>query len=72
MVAFIGAPLFVVGRAASQPGRMSSGCRRRFRQPTDVTWGPNGEIYISDGYVNSRVAKLDKDFSTERLGSSVS
>ncbi len=33
----------------------------RFRQPTDVTWGPNGEIYISDGYVNSRVAKLDKD-----------
>jgi 6-bladed beta-propeller len=33
----------------------------RFRQPTDVTWGPNGEIYISDGYVNSRVAKLSKD-----------
>ena len=33
----------------------------RFRQPTDVTWGPNGNIYISDGYVNSRVAKFDKD-----------
>jgi hypothetical protein len=33
----------------------------RFRQPTDVTWGPNGDIYISDGYVNSRVAKLSKD-----------
>ena len=33
----------------------------RFRQPTDVTWGPDGTIYISDGYVNSRVAKISKD-----------
>src|SRR5207302_3491967 len=33
----------------------------RFRQPTDVTWGPDGTIYISDGYVNSRVAKLSRD-----------
>jgi NHL repeat len=33
----------------------------RFRQPTDVAFGPNGEIYISDGYINSRVAKADKN-----------
>src|SRR6266852_2304538 len=33
----------------------------RFRQPTDVTWDSAGNIYISDGYVNSRVAKLSKD-----------
>ena len=33
----------------------------RFRQPTDVTWDPQGNIFISDGYVNSRVAKLDKN-----------
>jgi hypothetical protein len=33
----------------------------RFRQPTDVTWSPDGTIYISDGYVNSRVAKISKD-----------
>jgi sugar lactone lactonase YvrE len=33
----------------------------RFRQPTDVTWGPDGTIYISDGYVNSRVAKFNKN-----------
>ncbi len=33
----------------------------RFRQPTDVTWDPQGDIFISDGYVNSRVAKYDKD-----------
>jgi DNA-binding beta-propeller fold protein YncE len=33
----------------------------RFRQPTDVTWGAAGDIFISDGYVNSRIAKADKD-----------
>jgi len=33
----------------------------RFRQPTDVTWDPAGDIFISDGYINSRVAKLSKD-----------
>jgi DNA-binding beta-propeller fold protein YncE len=32
-----------------------------FRQPTDVTWDTDGNIYISDGYVNSRVAKYDKN-----------
>ena len=33
----------------------------RFRQPTDVTWDPAGNAYISDGYVNSRIAKVDKN-----------
>jgi hypothetical protein len=33
----------------------------RFRQVTDVTWGPAGDIFISDGYINSRVAKIDKN-----------
>jgi hypothetical protein len=32
----------------------------QFRQPTDVTWDPQGNIFISDGYINSRVAKYDK------------
>ena len=32
----------------------------RFRQVTDVTWDPQGDIFVSDGYVNSRVAKFDK------------
>jgi hypothetical protein len=32
----------------------------RFRQVTDVTWDPEGNIFISDGYINSRVAKVDK------------
>jgi DNA-binding beta-propeller fold protein YncE len=33
----------------------------RFRQPTDVTWDPEGNAYIADGYINSRVAKVDKN-----------
>jgi hypothetical protein len=33
----------------------------RFRQPTDVAWDSEGNIYITDGYVNSRVAKYDKN-----------
>ena len=32
-----------------------------FRQPTDVTWNAQGDIFISDGYVNARVAKYDKN-----------
>src|SRR5262245_30416693 len=33
----------------------------QFRQPTDVTWDTQGDIFISDGYVNSRIAKFSKD-----------
>jgi len=33
----------------------------RFRQVTDVTWDPAGNTYISDGYINSRIAKADKN-----------
>src|SRR5258708_39480825 len=32
-----------------------------FRQVTDNAWDSDGNTYISDGYVNSRVAKADKD-----------
>jgi len=32
-----------------------------FRQVTDMTWDAQGNIYVSDGYINSRVAKFDKD-----------
>ena len=32
-----------------------------FRQVTDVAWDTSGNAYISDGYVNSRIAKVDKD-----------
>jgi len=32
-----------------------------FRQVTDMAWDAAGNTYISDGYVNSRIAKADKD-----------
>jgi sugar lactone lactonase YvrE len=32
-----------------------------FRQPTDVAWDSAGNIYITDGYINSRVAKYDSN-----------
>ena len=32
-----------------------------FRQVTDVAWDEAGNSYISDGYINSRVAKTAKD-----------
>src|SRR5438093_5921603 len=32
-----------------------------FRQPTDVTWDTEGNNFISDGYINSWVAKFDKN-----------
>jgi outer membrane protein assembly factor BamB len=32
-----------------------------FRQVTDVTWDSAGNTYISDGYINSRIAKVDKE-----------
>ena len=33
----------------------------RFNRPADVNTGPDGEIYVADGYGNSRVAKFAKD-----------
>jgi DNA-binding beta-propeller fold protein YncE len=31
-----------------------------FRQVTDMAWDAAGNTYISDGYINSRIAKIDK------------
>src|SRR5579864_4268576 len=32
-----------------------------FRQVTDVAWNAAGDTFIADGYINSRVAKVDKN-----------
>jgi DNA-binding beta-propeller fold protein YncE len=32
-----------------------------FGRPTDIAWLPDGTFFVSDGYVNTRVAKFDKD-----------
>jgi len=33
----------------------------RFGRPTDVAWDAAGDIFVSDGYTNSRVVKYDKN-----------
>jgi DNA-binding beta-propeller fold protein YncE len=32
-----------------------------FHRPTDVTWDPQGNIFVSDGYTDSRIVKYDKN-----------
>ena len=34
---------------------------KSFNRPTDVAFAPSGEVYISDGYGNSRVVKIDRN-----------
>jgi peptidylamidoglycolate lyase len=32
-----------------------------FNQPTDMAFAPDGTIYVSDGYVNNRIAKFSRE-----------
>jgi sugar lactone lactonase YvrE len=32
-----------------------------FHRPTDITWDPQGNIFVSDGYTDSRIVKYDKN-----------
>jgi hypothetical protein len=41
--------------------RYPVGTAGTFNRPTDVTWDTQGNIFVSDGYNNSRVAKMTKD-----------
>jgi DNA-binding beta-propeller fold protein YncE len=34
---------------------------KHFGRPTDIAWLPDGTFFISDGYVNTRVVKFDKN-----------
>lgn len=33
----------------------------RFNRPTDVAWAANGDIFVSDGYGNSRIVKFSRE-----------
>ena len=41
--------------SAANPGKYT------FSRPTDVGWDADGNIFVSDGYGNSRVVKYDKN-----------
>ncbi len=50
-----GKPLLVLGEP-----RVGAWDATHFNQPTDVQIRPDGTFYVSDGYVNSRIALYDK------------
>lgn len=51
-----GRVLLVLGRKD-----MAAEAEWLFNQPTDVAFAKNGDVYVSDGYGNSRVMKFDHD-----------
>ncbi len=54
-------PEAVEAPAPLAPGQIPPARPNTFNRPTDVAWDNEGDIYVSDGYNNSRVAKFDKD-----------
>jgi hypothetical protein len=50
-----------IQRGEKDEERYTEGRVGTFNRPTDVTWDSQGNIFISDGYNNSRVVKIDKD-----------
>ncbi len=68
-------PEAVAGAVASAAGPAPPAEKYLFGRPTDVAWDPQGNIFVSDGYVNHRVVKYDKNgrfirqVGSERAGS---
>jgi hypothetical protein len=50
-----------VERGEKNPERFPVGVKGQFNRETDVAWDENDNIYVADGYTNSRVVKLDKN-----------
>ena len=51
--------LMLIAQPGNSPGDNNS--NYAFNRPTGVSFAANGDFYVSDGYVNSRVVKYNKD-----------
>jgi hypothetical protein len=54
-------PEVVLGAVETTTGPPPPPEKYFFRRPTDVAWDPQGNIFVSDGYVNHRVVKFDRN-----------
>jgi len=54
-------PDVIAGAVSTAPGPVPPPEKYGFGRPTDVAWDPQGNIFVSDGYVNHRVVKFDKN-----------
>ncbi|HTA47337.1 MAG TPA: peptidyl-alpha-hydroxyglycine alpha-amidating lyase family protein [Bryobacteraceae bacterium] len=54
-------PDAVAGMLPSNLGPAPPAAKYTLGRPTDVTWDAQGNIFVSDGYVNNRVVKYDKN-----------
>ena len=51
--------LMILGNRQGVAGKNDS--KDAFAEPTNIAFEPNGDFYVSDGYVNSRVIKFNRD-----------
>src|SRR5262249_7018769 len=54
----------IIGRQPAHdrpPPAGTNDSKDAFNEPTGIAFAPNGDFYVSDGYVNSRVIKFNRD-----------
>ena len=51
--------LMTIGQVAGAAGNNET--RDGFNRPTNLAFAPNGDFFVSDGYVNSRVVRYNRD-----------